>query len=326
MRTIVFPSTITKTSPAMIRFRFFDSQKPNPDEPTATIVLPSPLALSNNYNVSFDDLEAGLFERALETFIRTTSDIAGVVTSEQSGTDKVLNSVDAITDGAGELIGSLFGGTSLVRRAIGGNLNKRNELVINKPQNRSFNMRFQLVPTNKEEANSIQEIVNTFKIAMHPPTNNELSDTNGAGDRINKAVFFLNPARVKVDFLFRDAVKEGDNFDFSTDNVNRRIFSTSFCFLSNLDVNYHNAGAPSYFSDGQPGNMAFSVQMTEVHPNSREMINRIDLGSRDPFGKFADSADVTSDAAARLQGTFLGDFASSSNDFLGQNPEDDRSN
>ena len=326
MSTIVFPSTITRTSPAMIRFRFFDSAKPNPDEPTATIILPSPLGLSNNYNVSFDDLESGLFERALETFIRTTSDVAGVITSEQSGTDKVLNSVDAITDGAGELIGSLFGGSQIVRRAIGGNLNKRNELVINKPQNRSFNMRFQLVPSNKEEANSIQEIVNTFKIAMHPPTNQELSNTNGAENRINKAVFFLNPARVKVDFLFRDAVKEGDNFDFSTDNVNRRIFSTSFCFLSNLDVNYHNANAPSYFSDGQPGNMAFSVQMTEVHPNSREMINRIDLGSREPFGNFTDTRDATTDAAARLEGTPSESLVKTINEYLSQNPEDDRSN
>ena len=126
----------------------------------------------------------------------------------------------------------------------------------------------------------------------------------------------MNPARVKVDFLFRDAVKGGDNFDFSTDNVNRRIFSTSFCFISNLDVNYHNANAPSYFNDGQPGNMAFSVQMTEVHPNSREMIKRIDLGTKEKFGNFSDTSNPVQSVIDRAPEEF-GESLQSVADFLG---------
>ena len=47
-----------------------------------------------------------------------------------------------------------------------------------------------------------------------------------------------------------------------------------------MDVNYHNAGAPAYFGDGQPGNMAFSLNIKEIRPNSREMIARIDYDDR----------------------------------------------
>ena len=316
MSTIVFPSTITKTSPAMIRFRFFDSAKPNPDEPTATIVLPSPLALSNNYNVSFDDLEAGLFEVALDTFIDKTSDFVGVVQGGGDPLEVGASLFGGLVDGVAKVATSVIAGTDVARRIVGAGKNKRNELVVNKPQNRSFNMRFQLVPSNKEEADNIQKIVNTFKIAMHPPTNQEVSKVEGFEGKVNKSIFFMNPARVKVDFLFRDTVEEGDNFDFSTNNINRRLFSTSFCFISNLDVNYHNAGAPSYFSDGQPGNMAFSIQMTEVHPNSRDMIKKIDLGPGNKFGNFKDTVNPIDSVADRAPEP-IGDGISDIAGFLG---------
>jgi len=159
---------------------------------------------------------------------------------------------------------------------LGSNVNKKNELVINKPQNRSFNLRFQLVPTNKEEAETIQKIIKVFKIAMHPPTNESIGGVGGQSGRSAGGIFFMNPARVKIDFLFQDIQDTTSNY--TTENVNRKIFTTSFCFIQNLDVNYHNAGAPSYFGDGQPGNMAFSVQLQEAKPNSREMIAKLEYG------------------------------------------------
>jgi len=320
MNTLSFPSTITTTSPAMIRFRFYDSTELNPDAPTSTIILPAPVGLSNNYNVSFDDLEAGLLEIAATEIIDAGSDIAASFSSNDSIEDKLAAGFGAITGAGATLVGSLFANAEFVRRAVGGGKNKRNELVVNKPQNRSFNMRFQLVPSNKEESDVIQAIVNTFKIAMHPPLNKEISKVDGAENEKNKSLFFMNPARVKVDFLFRDSIKGEDGF--STDNVNRKVFSTSFCFISSLDVNYHNAGAPSYFSDGQPGNMAFSVEMREVHPNSREMIKRIDLGTTEKFGNFSDTSNPTQSVINRAPEEF-GESLQSVTDFLGVTDNDD---
>tara|TARA_R100000951_G_scaffold26159_1_gene22191 strand:+ start:1111 stop:2037 length:927 start_codon:yes stop_codon:yes gene_type:complete len=295
----------------MVRFRFFDSAKPNPDEPTATIVLPSPLQLSNNYNVSFDDLEAGLFEVALDTFIDKTSDFVGVVQGGGDALEVGASLFGGLVDGVAKVATSVVAGTDVARRLVGAGKNKRNEMVVNKPQNRTFNLRFQLVPSNKEEADSIQNIVNTFKIAMHPPTNQEVSQVSGFEGKVNKSIFFMNPARVKVDFLFRDGVMKDDGtFDFSTDNINRRLFSTSFCFIRNLGVNYHNAGAPSYFKDGQPGNMSFDIEIAEVHPNSRDMIKKIDLGPGNKFSDFTDTVNPIDSVADRspepIQGAISG--------------------
>ena len=277
MSTLKFPSYISE-SPSLIRFKFYDNSKATvSSRPTQTVILPAPLALSNNYNVSFDDLEAGLLERAI---VDGGEAFAGVVDTVGNPNSDVLDISAAAAGGFVDVLanttGNILGGLGSVRRILGSNVNKKNELVINKPQNRSFNLRFQLVPTNAEETKTIQEIIKVFKIAMHPPTNESNGKASGASAKSAGGIFFMNPARVKIDFLFQDIQNTTDNF--TTENVNRKIFATSFCFIQNLDVNYHNAGAPSYFSDGQPGNMAFSVQLQEAKPNSREMIAKIDYG------------------------------------------------
>jgi hypothetical protein len=260
----------------LIRFKFFDS-KSTGTTPTRTIILPAPLNLSNNYNVAFDDLEAGLLERAI---VDGGEAIAGVVDAIGNPNSDALDISAAVAGGFADVLtnttGNILGGLGSVRRILGSNVNKKNELVINKPQIRSFNFRFQLVPTNSEETETIQEIIKVFKIAMHPPTNESGGGDNGQSGKSAGGIFFMNPARVKIDFLFQDIQNTTGNY--TTENVNRKIFTTSFCFIRNLDVNYHNAGAPSYFGDGQPGNMAFSVQLDEAKPNSREMISKLEYG------------------------------------------------
>ena len=86
MSTLKFPSYISQ-SPSLIRFKFFDS-KSTGTTPTRTIILPAPLNLSNNYNVGFDDLEAGLLERAI---IDGGEAIAGVVDAVRNPNSDALN-------------------------------------------------------------------------------------------------------------------------------------------------------------------------------------------------------------------------------------------
>ena len=69
-----FPSDIATNSPSMIRFRLFDSSDNTIVEPTATIKLPAPLALSNVYTITFDDLSAGLIEVAVSTALEKLSE------------------------------------------------------------------------------------------------------------------------------------------------------------------------------------------------------------------------------------------------------------
>lgn len=316
MSTLKFPSYISE-SPSLIRFKFYDNSKATvSSRPTQTVILPAPLALSNNYNVSFDDLEAGLLERAI---VDGGEAFAGVVDAVGNPNSDVLDISAAAAGGFVDVLanttGNILGGLGSVRRILGSNVNKKNELVINKPQNRSFNLRFQLVPTNKGEAETIQEIIKVFKIAMHPPTNESNGKASGASAKSAGGIFFLNPARVKIDFLFQDIQNTTDNF--TTENVNRKIFATSFCFIQNLDVNYHNAGAPSYFGDGQPGNMAFSVQLQEAKPNSREMIAKIDYGDN----AVDSNGNVAGFAANRSIFDEVSDKANAALTTLGFNPD-----
>ena len=270
---LIFPADLANESPMIIRFRLYDTVQTAESNPEVTIMLPTPLALDNAYSVSFDDLEAGLLEKAFGDIVEA----AGNFNAANGAADKTAALFGGLTDTVANAAGSVIGGSSIVRRAIGANINKRNEMVINKPANRSFTLRFQLVPTKKEESETIQEIIKAFKIAMHPPTNKSLD--NGSTDAAAGGaggIFFLNPARVKVDFLFQNI----QNGSIDENNKSKKIFSTSYCFIQSLDVNYHNAGAPAYFGDGQPGNMAFSINIQEIRPNSREMIARIDYDDK----------------------------------------------
>ena len=270
---LTFPADLANESPMIVRFRLYGTVETSESDPEVTIMLPAPLQLSNVYSVSFDDLEAGLLEKTFSDIVTAAEDV--------NNSTGALDTAAAVFGGFNSVVGNaaanVIGGSGIVRRAIGSNINKKNELVINKPQNRSFNLRFQLVPTKKEESETIQKIIKAFKIAMHPPTNKSLD--NGSTDAAAGGaggIFFLNPARVKVDFLFQNI----QNGSINENNKSKKIFSTSYCFIESLDVNYHNAGAPAYFGDGQPGNMAFSLNIKEIRPNSREMIARIDYDDR----------------------------------------------
>ena len=271
---LTFPADLANESPMIVRFRLYDTLQSAESNPEVTIMLPAPLALGNVYTVSFDDLEAGLLEKSFGDIVEA----AGNFNAAKGLADKTAAAFGGFSDVLLQGIGNIVGGSQVVRRAIGSNINKRNEMVINKPANRSFSLRFQLVPTKKEESETIQKIIKAFKIAMHPPTNKSLN--NGSTDAAAGGaggIFFLNPARVKVDFLFQNI----QNGSIDENNKSKKIFSTSYCFIESLDVNYHNAGAPAYFGDGQPGNMAFSLNIQEIRPNSREMIARIDYDDKD---------------------------------------------
>jgi hypothetical protein len=269
---LIFPSDLLTQSPSIVRFKLFKSS--DPETPVHTILLPVPLALNSAYNVSFDDLEAGLIEKTVTGGVNAANEAFDAL----NGGINLENSAKAgavLASAAADVAFNVVGGSQILRRALGSSVNKRNELVINQPTNRQFSLRFQLVPSNEEESTSIQKIIQVFKIAMHPPTNKALGkDSFRAG-----GIFFLNPAQVKIDFLFN---RKEDSL--TEDNINRKIFSTNFCFIESLDVNYHEAGAPAYFNDGQPGNMSFSITLKEIRPNSREMIQRIDYGQDTNIG------------------------------------------
>lgn len=258
---IIFPSDLLSKSPSIVRFKLFKNS--DSETPVHTILLPVPLALSSAYNVSFDDLEAGLIEKIVTSVAQGINQTTGLGSGFEQFAKVAIDTAATV-----------LGESKILRRKLGSSVNKKNELVINKPANRTFSLRFQLVPSNEQESTIIQRIIKVFKIAMHPPTNSKVDNQSKDSSTTAGGIYFINPAKVKIDFLFNRPEE-----DLTEDSINRKIFSTNFCFIQSLDVNYHEAGAPAYFDDGQPGNMSFNITLQEIGPNSREMINDLEYGT-----------------------------------------------
>lgn len=256
-----FPQDIESNPeyPSKVRIRIYDSDL---STPTDTIVLPVPIALSNNYGVNFDDIETGLLSRTLASAgIESTREaLSTLIRGDYSNAVSKATAAAAGVAGEATLSALLSSdATNLLRSQVGFNVNKSAQLAINKPQNRTFSLRFEFVPKNENEAISVEKIISTLKIAMHP-------QTSRSGTGIESGFFYLNPARMQIDFLFSDQ-----------NTTNAKLFRTWYCFLTGMEVNYHNAGAASYLPGGYQTNKSISLNFTEISPLARSKIQELEL-------------------------------------------------
>lgn len=258
---ITFPKTLMGNNaghPSIIRFRVYDNTPTKVGSPSAIIRLPVPLALSNNYAIQFDDLESGLLGKSLET-LGGNPKLAEQMNSLLAGggvdVGKVASGLgESLAQIAQGSLGALAAQSDTLRRLGGFSFNKAGQLTINKPNNRSYNFRFSLVPNDREEANTIQKIIEVFKYAMHPPV------PSGA-----QKFVYLNPARFLIDFLYNPGAKK-----------NQKIFNSYFCFLTGFEVNHHEAGSPAYFEEGYPEQRSISLNFQEVSPLNRQNIKALE--------------------------------------------------
>lgn len=268
MKELNFPSDIKTNQeyPSKIRFRIFDGADLADDQAKFKIILPVPIALNNGYSVQFDDMEVGLIQRAFQS---TAVDIA-VNAAKNPGQSLATSTVDAALDGTSNVLkagaaaalgDSTLGLGQFLRGPFGYNVNKAGTLAVNKPSNRNFSFRFEFVPNDEKEAEEIERIIEAFKLSMHPVT--ESSDSGAIGGAAG--FFYFNPSKFKIDFLFEDK-----------DEVNKNIFSTWFCFLTGMEVNYHNSGAPSYTTGGYQSNKAITLSFTEISPLNRGNIKKFE--------------------------------------------------
>jgi len=292
MQDLYFPNDIktNKEYPSKIRFRIWDQTSLEGD-PTTTIVLPVPVALSNNYGVNFDDIEVGLLGRIFQkTGAEVVNQFAEGKTSITTvGTQAALDLMTNSVAGAGALFLDSDAG-KFVRGKLGASVNRAGQLTVNKPNNRTFSFRFEMVPQNEKEAQMIESIIQVLKVAMHPPTDagTEASLGGAAG------FFYFNPAKFQIDFLF------------SGDELNKKLFRTWYCFLTSMEVNYHNAGAPAYMPGGYQANKSISLNFTEISPLSRGALKSAEFGTDGELlnmtSNFGDSRTI-SDVAYEALGT-----------------------
>ena len=137
----------------------------------------------------------------------------------------------------------IFGGIS------GAILNPNVELMYGGGDLRNFSLNFRLVPRDKSENNTINEICNQFKRAMLPKL--DPGDVMGGTSKGTFAGFIGVPDLCRVAFMHG-----GDEHD--------ALPRFKMCAITQVDVNYTPDGAYATYYDGQPVAVQLTVSFQET--------------------------------------------------------------
>ena len=202
-----------------------------------SVTLPMPGGLRDNNqqswgNAELNPVQAVGAQLALAAF--NSADAAGSLLKNVAG-DMGSAGMD---DAAQKLIaGQITGaGGQLIKRS-GALINPNVELLFNKPELRSFQFSFNLSPRNPQEAQTVKQIIRTFKQASAPR-------------RTVKGYFLRTPLIYKIEYI---------NNAF---NLNR----FKECAMTSFQTDYTPNGNYSTFSDGTMTQYKIQMSFTELDP------------------------------------------------------------
>ena len=127
----------------------------------------------------------------------------------------------------------------------GTSLNPFRETVFESVDFRSFAFKYKFFPKNKKESDDVYDIINTFKVHMHP----EMSEGK---------LFFIYPSEFNISYYFG-----------SEENGYFHKFAT--CVLESMDVNYGGEQFSS-FRDGAPTEINMSLTFRELEILTKNMV------------------------------------------------------
>ena len=202
-----------------------------------SVTLPMPGGLKDNNqqswgNAELNPVQAFGAELALAAF--NSADAAGSLLKNVAGD---MGSKD-MNDAAQKLIaGQITGaGGQLIKRS-GALINPNVELLFNKPELRSFQFSFNLSPRNPQEAQTVKQIIRTFKQASAPR-------------RTVKGYFLRTPLIYQIEYIN------------NAYNLNR----FKECAMTSFQTDYTPNGNYSTFSDGTMTQYKIQMSFTELDP------------------------------------------------------------
>lgn len=211
--------------------------------PQLTINLPIPANLQEQFNMQYSDKQLGVFG-FLEGNLQQ---IAGK--AEEQGR-KLGESVGSALKQLGETPSEtvLYGLRTLggISDSIGGAVDVATGAVQNPFQTlvfqgvnlRSHNFTFRFSPNSLSESEKLKEIINQFKMRMHPA-------------KTSSSLFLTFPDVVDIKF----GKKDGTPYFFKT------------CFLESMTVNYSPQGTPAFFADTfNPVEVELGLTFKEIKP------------------------------------------------------------
>lgn len=227
-----------------IMFCTLDSLRPDKfsindlGSPEETFILPMPKELNDISVQNWEQKELGtsLIDRIL----------VGGSTGAGAGSDGNFGSgVKNATISALQSVGIAEGSLEALRRGAGIAVNTANTLLFQAPSLRTFQLSWDLIPTNSRLGQLQQYFIKYLRRQMHP--------------RLDSNASFVTP------YLF----------SFSCMVAEKTIVKTLPAAMTNLSVNVFGSNIAAFHSDGVPVHSVLTVELQELVPNTQQSIDTL---------------------------------------------------
>lgn len=183
-------------------------------------------AAGSAFSGSIDDIKNALLGAGRSTELNEGGSL-GAAAAEGAG---------AIAAGSG-VFGS--GVDRAVLASFGYARNPQVEVLFDTVSLREFQFDFKFTPKNAKEAQTVLDIIKTFRFHAAP----ELLEGSGR--------YFIPPSEFDISFMYRG-------------NLNDKLFKISTCVCTGVDVNYVTAGQFATYYDGTPVEIEMVLKFKEV--------------------------------------------------------------
>lgn len=205
------------------------------------IALHIPNQLSIRYSMAWSDEETLLYQAALTE----SREVAAAIGKQEPSTAGESSNIKALLtsaalSNANPMAGALSAASGLAR-------NPKKEQVFKNVNHREFTFDYTFSPKNSNEAKQVLNIINTFKLHMHP----EYKDNNN--------FIFIYPS--EFDIFYYQGTKE-----------NLNIHRHTSCVLKDMNVNYTPNGAFTTFDDGMPTQINIQLSFLELAILTKQQI------------------------------------------------------
>jgi len=229
------------------------------------VILYMPEDISTGFKTNwtgknFSNIGAGVLRTAGGEKIMNKLKSFGETVNEGADRFTTIAGAQIISAAIGKITGESVSLDDIFSSTRGVILNPNTELLFTGLDLRNFSLNYKLVPRSANEANQIEGIIKTFKMAMLPYANSGAEDLKESFDvKGFQAGFIKVPDLVKVTFM-------------SGNDVNKHVPQYKMCALTQVDISYTPDGTYATTVDGRMVAYQMSLNFQETKLIYREDI------------------------------------------------------
>lgn len=208
----------------------FDQSSMHRLSSTITLAIQEPPSVS--YGANYEEWDAGTMLGGFNA--AGMSAIPGVLSAEIIRALQIPGSIGAPDFG------------KAVQKMSGKSINPFKSALFQDVSLRKFSFNYKFMPKNKFEADQVQQIINLFKLHMHPEFSTD-------------KVFLIHPSEFNIAYYYKG-------------NENNKLHKISTCVLTNMHVDYGTGDQMSTFVDGSSVEINMKLDFMETEVMTKERI------------------------------------------------------